>query len=246
MSNPTIAGKTFRPGAHGTRGRYVFGCRCRLCRRANFLRAQAQFRRGTEMALALPAEPPRPAEARTYTYPDGRVVTRVYRSGCPGVEGKPCPGKSYVRKDSPGGRCGRCRARLAWNGNVPTARALAHIARLSRAGIGSHQVADASGVARSIILDMKAGRKTHIRKSTQERILAVDAGARADRSLVSAKRTQALLRQLIEEGGFTRSRLARELGYQGANPVLRFRTAKIAARNALKVELLHRRYMEVA
>lgn len=135
----------------------------------------------------------------------------------------------------------RAAARKAgdWNGLVSAKAARRHIEKLSRAGIGYKAVADASGVAASIVLKIKQGRKSQIRKRTETRILDVDAGARANNSLVPAGPTWRLIQKLIEREGFSKAEIARRLGYR--TPALQLRKDRIFARTAIAVERLYNR-----
>jgi hypothetical protein len=59
--------------------------------------------------------------------------------------------------------------------------------------------------------------------------------------MVPARRTWRLIEQLLEEG-FSKARIARELGMQ--TPALQLRRARVLARTELAVEKLWRRYMK--
>lgn len=137
------------------------------------------------------------------------------------------------------------RKRGEWNGLVDAAAARAHLVKLSRAGVGRNTVADISGVARSVICAIKSGRKITIRKRTQDAILGVTRAATAMGTHVPARQTWKLLDVLIDEG-FTKTRLARELGSTAKSPSLQLRTDVITRGNAIAVQRLYRRYMETA
>jgi hypothetical protein len=139
-------------------------------------------------------------------------------------------------------QCERAAARKTggWNGLVDAAPAAAQIFRLSRLGVGYKSVADAAGVSRSIAAKIRSGERRHIRASTARRILAVDAAARADASTVPAGPTWRRIRQLLEEG-YTKGRLARELGAQ--RPALQLGRRRVLAITAVRVERLHRRLL---
>src|SRR5688572_24739280 len=53
----------------------------------------------------------------------------------------------------------RARKNGDWNGCVPAAKARAHLLKLSRRGVGTRAIADASGVARSILRAVARGEK---------------------------------------------------------------------------------------
>lgn len=213
--------------AHGTRARYVTGCRCDKCRAANTEAARERDRRAKEAALAYPSGPPVPVTK-------GK---RTYKNGCPGVHDKPCPTTSTLRSDSVGGICTKCRSLLVWNGLVPAKHARKHMARLSRRGIGRRAVQDTTDVAGSVLSDIVSGAKTQIRASTERAILGVDADAIADHALIDAQPTWARIREL-KRLGFTQTEIARRLGYK--NEALQLGRKRILAKTALKIEKFYR------
>lgn len=164
---------------HGTRVRYMTGCKCMLCRAAN-------SRYESERAAA--------------------------------------------RKNGD------------WNGLVPADLARLHIVRLSRKGIGRRVLSDASGVARSMIADIRAKRKLRIRMRTHRAILAVDTDARGAATLVEAKPVWTQINRLLHEG-FTRRELARRLGSKAKSPALQIRPHVVTAKTAMRVEKLHSEVM---
>lgn len=125
-----------------------------------------------------------------------------------------------------------------WNGVIDAGPVRAHILALSRQGIGRRSVAEAARVSLSIVEKVRRGEKRRMRAEAARRILAVDVGARADGASVPAGGTWRLVGSLLEEG-FTRTRLARELGFAG--PGLQLGRERVLARTALAVERLHRR-----
>lgn len=227
---------------HGTRARYVTGCRCAPCRASNTAYYHERKAREAAALAELEVGPPAEPHARMWTAPDGSTKKRVFRATCPGPdpEAGSCPFNTYLRKDSKGGLCMRCRQDLVADYYVDAAPARAKIRALSRQHVGRRAVADAASVACSAIFAIRNGTKTQIRLSTERRILAVDAGARAGASYVSARPTWRLIGKLLEEG-FTRTELARRLGY--ASPALQLRTDRITARNALRVAKFYRAIM---
>jgi hypothetical protein len=212
--------------AHGTRSRYVTGCRCDACREANRLYYHERQAKARAAALELAVAP----------VAAGRL--------CPGIEGEPCKKGVRLRKDSIGGICSDCRVRLTWNGLVPAARAREHLLKLSEAGVGRRAVEAASDIASSILSDVFTGKAAHIRRDTERRILQVDELALADHSLVPARPTLKRIRELVRLG-YTRGELAQRLGY--VNAALQLKRGLITARNAHRVERLHREVLaEVA
>lgn len=220
---------------HGTRGRYVAGCRCDDCRASNTRAYHERMARAKELAAALNPGPP-----------DGTVAKRkgagqvMERPRCPGIPRVgSCPYGSGLRADSVGGICSRCREMLAWNGLVDAGRARRHLAKLSRAGVGTKSVSLACDVSRTILVEIQQGRKKQIRATSEKRILAVTAGAAADGAQISAAATWKILDGLLERG-WTRTELARRLGSRSDAPALQVRRDRVLARTALAVERLGR------
>ncbi len=165
--------------SHGERLRYMAGCRCDLCRRAN---------------------------------------------------------TDYEKSRSAARKAGD------WNGIVPADRARKHLAALSAAGVGRRQVADAAGVAESIIYGIAIGKRTSLRARSERGILAVTLEAAADHALVDAAETWKLLEELIASG-FSKAHLARELGYE--TPALQISRSQCTVRSAHDVRVLHARRRRV-
>lgn len=154
MSLPARGLRTHRElGAdkpHGSRMRYMSGCRCAECRRANA------------------------------TYERERIAAR---------------------------------ARGEHNGLVPVGRTAAHLAELSARRIGYKTVARRAKVAASILALIKAGKRTHVRASTERRVLAVKPSSEALplSARVSAWPTRMRIRELLALG-MTKIAIARALG----------------------------------
>lgn len=164
-----------RGRAHGDRLRYLAGCRCADCRRAN---------------------------------------------------------SAYETR--------RAQARKAgdWNGLVAADRARAHLAALSAKGLGYRVVADVADVSRSVLQKIINGRRQKVRALTERAILAVSEAAAADRAMLPAGPTWALLDELVADG-YSKAELARQLGYQ--RPALQLKRTEVTVRNAYQVEKLHAR-----
>lgn len=159
---------------HGTRLRYVGGCRCDLCRAAN---------------------------------------------------------RNYERK--------RAAARAAgdWNGIVPAAEARAHLLRLRRRGIGTRSVSACTDIARSMLVEILKGTRERIRARTARLILNVSPEvARGNASLMSARGTWRLIEDLLDEG-YTKCRIAQEMGHRS----IQLGREQVTARNAARVAAVHRR-----
>lgn len=225
--------------AHGTRAKYVTGCRCDACKASNAAYYHQRQARAKELAAELPPAPEKAAPQR-WTAPDGTVRERVYKRACPGVKGKPCPLGAHLRKDSKGGCCRACRKLLVWNGLVSAELARAHLAELSKVGVGYKAVADACDVAHSILQRVAAGSKKKIRADTERKILSVDKGAAADGARIPARETWADIRALLRLG-YSKAELARRLGYSA--PALPLRKGQVLARNAHLVKKLRAEIM---
>lgn len=131
-----------------------------------------------------------------------------------------------------------------FNTLVDAAAARDHLLKLSRRGVGRRAVADACDVNKSVLQLIKLGKRKQIRKSTEQRILAVTKDAIADHATMYAGRTWQRIRKLVDEGGFTQKEIARRLGYKKG--ALQFRRGRILAKNASKVERLYRSLLMAA
>lgn len=132
------------------------------------------------------------------------------------------------------------RKRGEWNGLVDASAARAHLLKLRRQGVGRRAVCLASDLNLSVIIKIYQGKRTQIRATTEKRILAVTPAARLDGAHVSAKKTWRLLDQLLDEG-FTKARLAGELGYKSRK--LAVGKHKVTVETAGRVERLWNKYM---
>ncbi len=157
-----------------------------------------------------------------------------------------------------GCRCEKCRkantdkARELRRRNTPDPytdprRARSHILFLRRAGIGYRAIADASNLGRATVVSVlrfrRSGRK-YIRTSTEQKILGVSPKAHSDGAFVPSDKSRKLIARLLEEG-FTKTRIAREMGY--ANHALQLaRSPYITARNEMRLKKFYDRYMKVA
>lgn len=133
------------------------------------------------------------------------------------------------------------RASGNWNGLVPADAARKHILKLSRQGIGRRAIAAASDIAEKVIARIRSGAQSNVRKSTEERILAVSNQAPSDGALIQAEHTWKQIRTLLADG-FTKAELARRLGYRF--PSLQIGETKIRARTAARVDRLFRVLMK--
>jgi Zn ribbon nucleic-acid-binding protein len=133
----------------------------------------------------------------------------------------------------------RAKLRRAGQGNalVSSARVRRHLVKLSAAGVGRRTVADLAGVPPSTLAAVRAGTRTHVRRQTEARILAVGVDALTDAKLVPARSTWRLLDKMLAEG-FTRGALALRLGKK--TPALQVRRDRVTARTRARVERLYR------
>lgn len=225
------------PGAeafpHGTRSRYVTGCRCRPCTAANLARYHARQRELAAQASEVqPSGPPVQGElvraGRTY---------RVQR--CPGANGKHCVrGGAWLRGGGP--VCRACIEReTVWDGLVPAARARRHLDKLSAAGVGRDTVADIAGVGVTTLTAIRAGTKTRIRRTTERAILRVGADAVNGATLVDATGVWGQIAKLLRDDGFTKAEIARRLGLK--TPALQFNRRRMTARTVARFERFLRR-----
>jgi hypothetical protein len=231
--------------AHGSRARYVAGCRCGDCRGANALayrERQALKRERVAEVVANAATPELKVFFRTRR--DGSRY-EVRGRACPGANGEPCVASGAWLRGQ-GAVCARCVERVTvWGGMVDAARARAHLIALQRAGLGYKQVAAAASVGNSIVQGVRRGSVRQIRATTERRILAVDEGAMGDAALVDAAETWRLLGE-VKQRGLTDVEVARGMGYRWLPGILsQPRGADVrrlcTRRTAAKVERLWRR-----
>ena len=153
-------------------------------------------------------------------------------------------------------RCGLCRrantdyarerdraARLPDGGPpayVPAGRIRQHLEWLRDGGVGLRRVAEISGVARSALTDIAAGRQRRLRPATGERIMAVSRRDAAPGALVDGTATWELLERLLAAGR-SRTWIAAQLGSQAATPALQLRRDRVLRSTAAAVEQLARR-----
>lgn len=184
------------------------------------------------------------------------MAARGLRSAAALAEGKPCG--TRVRYYA-GCRCEDCRranteyersraearARGERNGLVSAERARAHLAWLSKQGVGRRTAADAAKVSGSVVIMIAEGQRQQIREQTERRILAVTADAAADRAYIDGAPTWRLLDELITSG-YSRSRIATEMagrplrGLQLGRERVTVRNAEIARQVHARLQLANR------
>lgn len=119
---------------------------------------------------------------------------------------------------------------------VDTTEARKHLLWLSSVGVGSRQVHERTGVARSAIDKIRTGKITKARPRTVERILAVGRSAAADGTLVDAKPTWRHIDDLRRHG-WTNAAISRAIGNNGRS--LQIGRTRVTAGTARKIEQLH-------
>lgn len=228
-----------RDQRHGTRGRYILGCRCDLCKNANRLAYHKRKALSDQMAHEANVLP-EVWTTKAFRSRDGVLRERPW-PGCTGVDAKtPCPTSSSINKASIGRRCGKCRNALSFNGLVPAGPVLKHLKKLSKQGVGYARVALAANYSRSGLHLLMSGRRTRLRALAAKRILAVDRTAIAAYGLVDIGPTKRQLKTLAAEF-LTKTALAIELGSTADKPSMQIGvtgTGKITHQNAKKVQAL--------
>lgn len=159
---------------HGTRARYMGGCKCMQCRAAH---------------------------SRYNSESDARI-----RAG--------------VRNDL-----------------VSTDVAKRHLQALSRMNVGYKAAADAASVCRTVVAMILNGKRTQIRRETEQKILAVDKTAVSDGALIPAGPTWKIINGLVAEG-FTKTQIAKWIGCGRA---IQYPRDWITAKSAARVEKMARR-----
>ncbi len=125
-------------------------------------------------------------------------------------------------------------------GVVSARRAREHLLELSKNGVGRRSVHHASGVADSILHEIKLGRRERIFAKTEHRILQVDESAKGAAGIIPAGPTWKLINELLEEG-YTKSYLAKRLGRKV--PALQIHKERVTVRIAVEIERLHHTIM---
>jgi len=193
-----------------------------------------------------PAVQPVPSRRK----PNPTMAARGLRSAAELARDKPCG--TRVRYYA-GCRCDACRAantayerqraearRRGESGKIISAeRARAHLAWLSRQGVGRKQAADAAKVAASIVSKIVDGERQRIRAHTEARILAVTPAAAADGARIDARPTWRLLNELLG-WGYTRTRLASEILGRPTR-ALQISRRQVTVRQAERVRRVHAR-----
>lgn len=114
------------------------------------------------------------------------------------------------------------------------------IFELKGLGLGQRQVAKLAGLSRQVIVDISKGRCAKIEADTEARILGIVRPSLAHGQRIIGWREWRYLDALRKEG-FTRSELARRLGYH--TPKLQI-GRRMTVRNALRVRALWKKVNE--
>jgi len=125
-------------------------------------------------------------------------------------------------------------------GVVSAQRAREHLLELSKKGVGRRSVHFASGVADTILHEIKLGRRERIFGSTEYKILQVDETAKGAGGIRPAGPTWKLINELLEEG-YTKAYLAKRLGHK--SPAVQIRKDRVTVRTAVAIERLHHTIM---
>lgn len=155
---------------HGTRSCYVQRkCRCDLCRAANRKYAAERAKLATEIAQTF--ERKTKFGFKTWTSADGMIFDMPQYNLCMGKNGKGCPYKCNLRKDSKGKLCGKCREGLISKVTlVPAKKARAHLKLLQKAGNGTRFISEITGIGRSRIREIIHGTAERISPETENAI----------------------------------------------------------------------------
>jgi transcriptional regulator with XRE-family HTH domain len=144
--------------------------------------------------------------------------------------------RTYARFQQKRRRLGRTQG--AWALPYVNAEPIrAHIAELRAAGVGYRRIAELAGITRSSLVKIINGRR-QVRRETAQAVLAVSADQLAPTALVDATDTWAKVRWILEQPGWTKTRLARELGQRG---VLQLGRHRVTVRNAAAVAAVYER-----
>jgi hypothetical protein len=133
----------------------------------------------------------------------------------------------------------RARARSVEPAYVAAGPARAHVRELSEAGVGLKQIVKASGVSQGALWRLMYGKNgkpsKRIRRSTEQRILAVTPADAANGTRIDATATWVLIDEMVAAGA-SKMEIAAAIGQTG--PLQLARTL-VTARNARAVAELH-------
>lgn len=129
-----------------------------------------------------------------------------------------------------------------WNGIVSATRARAHIHTLSKQGVGYRAIAAASDVSKTILTEIRSGKKRRIRARSERLILAVTSAQALDGALVDASKTWRQVRHLLREG-FTKAWISAQIGQSGL--ALQLGKRRVTVRNAGAINRLWCLYLTI-
>ncbi len=112
---------------------------------------------------------------------------------------------------------------------------------MSKAGVGYKTVADAAGVADSIVFSIRKGSRPRIRARTERLVLGVDKGALEGGARVDASGTWELIGKMRSRG-MTKGAIAAALG--GKTRAIQFGRNTVLASTALRVRRLYTQVVE--
>ena len=116
-------------------------------------------------------------------------------------------------------------------------RAREHLLQLRRKRIGLNAISATTDVSKTQLYNLRSGKQTQLRAMTERRILACTAAAaRSDGHRVPAGPTWKLIEQLLEEG-YTKTRIANEMGLRS----IQLAKTTITARSAHRFAVVYRR-----
>jgi hypothetical protein len=205
--------------AHGTHARYTLAhCKCEPCKKAH---------RDYTNALSEARRPPWRLVAGMGHIVENRHTRdrlRPFPDRASAIEKRDRLNKRWMPKPP--------------NEFVSAAVARRHVKRLVRSGVGLRSIAIAAKVSRTVLSKIVSGEIPRTRRSTEAKLLAVDAGAAL--GLIDGTPTWTLLRSLIECKLFTKTWVAKQLGMTIAN--LRIRDGyKVQPTTARRVRDLYDR-----
>lgn len=127
---------------------------------------------------------------------------------------------------------------------VPAQSVRDRIEAFAELGVGYKRLAELAGVGHTALFQVKSGARLRIRRETEAKVLAVPlVPDLAPGALVSSDETKRLLRVILRQTRWPKSRLARELGTEGAKALQLGKTPQVTRRTADAVAALGYRLM---
>lgn len=122
---------------------------------------------------------------------------------------------------------------------VGATRARNHLRRLAQSGVGKRSASDAADVTYRSINLIRSGKQKRISRRLEAAILSLTEDAAANRSLVNRAPVDRVIQGLLIEG-FTKARIAREMGYKTSKLQL---FGRVQARTKMKFQKFYNRVM---